>query len=139
VVFALTILFGFATTGSANNPKQNVKSHSYVITKNENNKKKAAIVKTAKKPKKHKAPYLGVTQSDIVAWTKVSICEEGGNWTVQGSVYSGGLGMLNATWIAYGGLQFAPNAGQASIVQQIAIAKRVQPNPPDQAGCSGAW
>ncbi len=82
---------------------------------------------------------MGVTKSDIVAWTKVSVCEENQNWTMQGPIYSGGLGMLNQTWIAYGGLQFAPNAGQASIVQQIAVAKRIQLNPPDQYGCSGAW
>jgi len=84
-------------------------------------------------------PYLGVTQSDIEAWSKVSMCEEGGNWNIQGPVYSGGLGMLNSTWIAYGGLAYAPNAGLASMVQQIAVAKRIQANPPDQYGCSGAW
>ena len=84
-------------------------------------------------------PTLGVTQQDVDAWSKVAVCEEGGDWTVQGSVYSGGLGMLNSTWAAYGGLQYAPNAGQASIAQQIAVAKKIQSTPPDQSGCSGSW
>lgn len=80
-----------------------------------------------------------VTDADRAAWQKVAICEEGGDWTVQGSVYSGGLGMLNSTWVAYGGLEFAPNAGLATIDQQIIVAKRIQTNPPDQNGCSGSW
>ena len=80
-----------------------------------------------------------VTDADRVAWQKVAICEESGNWFVQGSVYSGGLGMLNSTWVAYGGLEFAPNAGLATIDQQIIVAKRIQTNPPDQNGCSGSW
>ena len=80
-----------------------------------------------------------VTDADRAAWQKVAICEESGDWTVQGSLYSGGLGMLNSTWVAYGGLEFAPNAGLATIDQQIIVAKRIQTNPPDQNGCSGSW
>ena len=83
-------------------------------------------------------PY-GVSPADVAAWSKVNICEESGNWRVVGPVYSGGLGISNTNWVAYGGTQFAPNASLASVVQQIAVAKRIQSTPPDQNGCSGAW
>lgn len=82
---------------------------------------------------------VGVTPGDFIAWSKVAVCEEGGDWSVQGSLYSGGLGMLNSTWAAYGGLEYASNAGLATKEQQIAVAKKIQFNPPDQNGCSGPW
>lgn len=75
----------------------------------------------------------------VAAWSMTATCETGGDWSMQGPVYSGGLGMLNATWIAYGGLAFAPNAGLATPAQQVAVALRIQSNPPDVGGCSGAW
>ena len=149
--------------GTANNPKQNVKSHS--ISNNKINTVNTVITTTTLPvttttqypntttvaPSPNPAPQqelpqltlemlaLGVTPYDISAWSKVASCEEGGNWAIQGSMYSGGLGMLNQTWVAYGGLDFTPNAGLATMVQQIAVAKRIQPNPPDQNGCSGPW
>ena len=80
-----------------------------------------------------------VTDSDRVAWSKVAVCETGGNWQMTGSSFSGGVGFANSTWLAYGGGEFAPNAGLATMDQQITIAKRIQPSPPDQNGCSGGW
>ena len=58
---------------------------------------------------------------------------------MEGSVYSGGLGVSNVNWVAFGGLQFAPNGGLASPAQQIIVARRIQLNPPDQNGCVGSW
>lgn len=141
-------LLGLTATNVANNPKQNVKSHSYSINKNNTVDREISINQTTTSTTaiNNAAPdaTIGinnstVTDSDKAAWQKVAICEEGGNWTYQGSLYSGGLGMLNDTWVAYGGLEFASNAGLATIDQQIIIAKRIQPNPPDQYGCSGSW
>jgi len=149
----------------ANNPKQNVKENSIVIVKQ---KKEASrnmlmmhqvvretttttsttivpsttttVVTTTTAPSVNVVNDNSiVTDADRAAWQKVAICEEGGDWSFQGSVYSGGLGMLNSTWVAYGGLEFAPNAGLATIDQQIIVAKRIQTNPPDQNGCSGSW
>jgi hypothetical protein len=53
-------------------------------------------------------------------------------------VFSGGLGITNHNWIAYGGRQFASNAAYATPIEQIAVAKRIQPNAPDAYGC-GSW
>jgi hypothetical protein len=80
-----------------------------------------------------------VTPQEFVAWSKVNVCEEGGNWYVKGSEYSGGLGISNYNWGAYHGERFAPNASQATPDEQIVIAERIQSNPPDQDGCDGDW
>jgi len=82
---------------------------------------------------------LGITAAEFAAWSKVAVCEEGGNWQFDGPVFSGGLGIRNTVWIAYGGLQFAPRAGLATPYEQIFIAKKIQANPPDQNGCAGSW
>ena len=58
-------------------------------------------------------------------WDGIARCETGGNWSMQGSRYSGGLGFANTTWSSFGGGQFAPNAGQATREQQIVVAERV--------------
>jgi len=83
----------------------------------------------------------GVTAEDMRKWQKVAICEQGGNWKVQGPYFSGGLGFRNYVWEAYGGLQYAPNAGLATPQQQVAIAKKINSNGyvPDQNGCEGGW
>lgn len=82
-----------------------------------------------------------VTTTERAAWERVAICETGGDWTMEGPVYSGALGMRNTVWIAYGGTQFAPNAGEATEDQQIQIAERVNSTGfvPDQNGCAGSW
>ena len=79
------------------------------------------------------------TDADVAAWQMTATCETSGDWSMQGSMYSGGLGMLNQTWVAYGGLEFAPNAGLATPQQQVTVAMRIQPNPPDVTGCVGPW
>jgi len=89
----------------------------------------------------HKRPHgwpWGVTAADIQAWSRVSICEEGGNWHVRGSLYSGGLGITNHNWTYYSrGMGFPASAADATPVQQIAVAKKINGGygVPDQHGC----
>jgi resuscitation-promoting factor RpfA len=80
-----------------------------------------------------------VSLAEFAAWSKVNACEEGGAWHVRGAVFSGGLGISNSNWAEYGGTQFAANAADATPAEQIIVAQRIQPVPPDQHGCSGSW
>jgi hypothetical protein len=79
------------------------------------------------------------TPAQVADWAMTAICETGKNWSMQGPIYSGGLGMLNSTWQAYGGTQFAPNAGLATPQEQVTVALRIQPNAPDPGYCTGSW
>lgn len=69
---------------------------------------------------------------DVVAatgsvWDRLAQCESGGRWGYNGpSGYDGGLQFSPSTWRAYGGSQYAAYAWQASRLQQIAVAERVQ-------------
>ncbi|MGZ4688266.1 MAG: transglycosylase family protein [Acidimicrobiia bacterium] len=65
------------------------------------------------------APHTGVN------WDGIARCETGGNWSMRGASFSGGLGFANSTWRGFGGGEFAPNAGLASRAQQIVVAERV--------------
>ena len=57
-------------------------------------------------------------------WDDLAACESGGNWaTNTGNGYSGGLQFARSTWISWGGLQYAPEAWQATREQQIAVAE----------------
>ncbi len=76
--------------------------------------------------------YFG-TKADP-RWDAIARCETGGNWAMQGPEFSGGVGFYNGTWNAFGGQQFAPNAGLATREQQIIVAERVR----KQYGF-GAW
>jgi hypothetical protein len=60
-----------------------------------------------------------------VNWDGIARCETGGNWSMRGASFSGGLGFYNGTWNAFGGREFAANAGLASREQQIVVAERV--------------
>ncbi len=60
-----------------------------------------------------------------VNWDGIARCETGGNWSMRGASFSGGLGFYNGTWNAFGGREFASNAGLASREQQIVVAERV--------------
>jgi len=81
----------------------------------------------------------GVTVGELRReWQQVANCEVGGNWAMTGPVYSG-IGFLNGTWLAFGGRQYAPLAGQATPGEQILIAMKVTNGQvPDQNGCA-AW
>jgi hypothetical protein len=80
-----------------------------------------------------------VSSTVMQEWSRVAECEEAGNWKLRGPMYSGGLGITNSNWRAYGGEQFAPNAGLATPQEQVVVARRIQPDPPDQDGCTGSW
>jgi uncharacterized protein YabE (DUF348 family) len=63
-------------------------------------------------------------------WDQLAQCESGGRWdTVDGApaanAYDGGLGIFRGTWKAYGGTEFAPNAGLATREQQIIVGMRI--------------
>jgi uncharacterized protein YabE (DUF348 family) len=68
--------------------------------------------------------YFG-TRADP-RWDNIARCETGGNWAMQGPQYSGGVGFYNHTWDAFGGQQFATNAGLATREQQIIVAERIR-------------
>ena len=85
---------------------------------------------------------VGLVPREIVLkWEKVAVCETGFNWTLRGPLYSGGLGITNTNWIAYGGRQFANNAVDASPEEQIYIATKINSSGyiPDQGGCRYGW
>ncbi|MFI5271015.1 MAG: transglycosylase family protein [Candidatus Saccharimonadales bacterium] len=80
-----------------------------------------------------------VSPAEFAAWSKVNVCEEGGNWHVRGSTYAGGLGISVVNWHAYGGDYYTASEADATPAEQIEIAEKIQPNPPDQHGCGNGW
>jgi hypothetical protein len=92
---------------------------------------------TAPAPAVPAGPVDTVTPEERAAWEQVAMCEEGGDWSYDGSEFSGGLGISRANWIAYGGQEFAPEGAMATEDEQIMVAERIQSYAPDQDGCSG--
>jgi uncharacterized protein YabE (DUF348 family) len=68
--------------------------------------------------------YYG-TKADPM-WDRIAQCETGGNWGMQGPLFSGGLGFYNGTWDAFGGRDYAPNAGLATREEQIIVAEKIR-------------
>lgn len=59
-------------------------------------------------------------------WDAIARCESGGNWKANtGNGHYGGLQFAQSSWIAAGGLKYAPRADLASRDEQIAVAKRL--------------
>jgi uncharacterized protein YabE (DUF348 family) len=61
-------------------------------------------------------------------WDQLAQCESGGRWDTVDSGsdgYDGGLGIYRGTWRAFGGTEFAPNAGLATREQQIIVGQRI--------------
>jgi hypothetical protein len=88
----------------------------------------------------------GLTAYQIAAWTRVNVCEEGGQWNVDGSVYSGGLGMSRANWDQFNTFGYPADAAAAAPDEQIRVAVAFatsywgNPNAaPDQDGCTGGY
>jgi len=88
----------------------------------------------------------GLTAGQIAAWDRVNMCEEGGNWHVEGAVFSGGLGMSHANWNQFNTFGFPSDAAWATPLQQIrvavAFATYYYGSPfaaPDQNGCTGGY
>jgi hypothetical protein len=82
-------------------------------------------------------PVDTVTPEQRAEWSRVAMCEEGGDWASDGSRFSGGLGITRSNWAAYGGEQYAPEGAMATEDEQIMVAERIQFDPPDQSGCRG--
>jgi hypothetical protein len=86
-----------------------------------------------------------ISPAIMAKWSKVNICETGGDWHTKGSLYQGGLGILLTNWYAYGGYRLFGPEWAASPAQQVYIAMRIQATNgyagyvPDQYGCSGGW
>lgn len=79
-------------------------------------------------------------QQMITRWQRVAICEVDGNWSMEGPYYSG-IGFANTTWDSFGGRRFAPDAGDATRIEQILVGMQITKTwIPDQYGCSvGGW
>ncbi|MGC9377893.1 transglycosylase family protein [Streptomyces sp. MH13] len=59
-------------------------------------------------------------------WDAIAACESGGDWDANtGNGYYGGLQFAPSSWIAAGGLEYAPRADLASRAEQIAVAERL--------------
>ncbi|WP_443062543.1 transglycosylase family protein [Streptomyces sp. NBC_00390] len=61
-----------------------------------------------------------------VDWDAVARCESSGNWRANtGNGHFGGLQFIQSSWVAAGGLRYAPRADLASRAEQIATGKRL--------------
>ncbi|MFD5587502.1 MULTISPECIES: transglycosylase family protein [unclassified Streptomyces] len=59
-------------------------------------------------------------------WDAIAACESGGNWRANtGNGYYGGLQFSRSSWVAAGGLKYAPRADLATRRQQIKVARRL--------------
>lgn len=75
----------------------------------------------------------GVSWAEYEAWSRVATCENGGWVGPRGSAYPDDLGINAHNWVAYGGgTDLRPGA-------QIAVARRIQSDPPDQDGACAPW
>jgi hypothetical protein len=88
----------------------------------------------------------GLTAGQIAAWNHVNLCEEGGNWHVEGSVFAGGLGMSRANWSQFNIFGFPSDAAAASPLEQIRVAVAFAAHyygsayaSPDRNGCTGGY
>jgi resuscitation-promoting factor RpfA len=80
------------------------------------------------------ATALGATDAAAAAssaaprtdWDAIAACESSGNWQANtGNGHYGGLQFTRSSWIAAGGLEYAPRADLASRAEQIAVAERL--------------
>ena len=106
---------------------------------------KAPVPTTVQVVKVRQAPPEPVIPPAIMAkWQKVAQCEEGGNWHVRGPIYSGGLGITEVNWMAYGGWIYGAEYA-ATPAEQVAIAIKIQAlngyagYVPHQNGCEHGW
>ena len=88
-----------------------------------------SITTTTTQPRSAVAPepVPAASTSSGDRWDQLAQCESGGRWDyppVAGG-FSGGLMFHIGTWRANGGLDYAPDAWQATREQQIEIAERV--------------
>ena len=87
------------------------------------------------------ATHFHLTLQQMLAkWQRVAICEVNGNWGMEGPSYSG-IGFANTTWDSFGGRKFAPEAGDATRMEQVLVGMQITKTwIPDQYGCAiGGW
>jgi len=90
------------------------------------------------------SPEPVIPPAIMAKWAKVNICETGGDWHTRGPIYSGGLGILEVNWMAYGGWKFGAEYA-ATPAEQVFIAMKIQADNgyasyvPDQNGCGHGW
>jgi uncharacterized protein YabE (DUF348 family) len=78
-----------------------------------------AVLRVGTKPGTEVPPV-----SDGSIWDAVAGCESGGNWAINsGNGFYGGVQFDFGTWVANGGLRYAPRADLATREEQIAIAE----------------
>jgi hypothetical protein len=59
-------------------------------------------------------------------WDAIAACESSGNWQANtGNGHYGGLQFKQSSWVAAGGLQYAPRADLATRAEQIAVAEKL--------------
>lgn len=59
-------------------------------------------------------------------WDAIAACESGGDWQANtGNGHYGGLQFAQSSWVAAGGLEYAPRADLATREEQIAVARRL--------------
>ncbi|AWW42281.1 hypothetical protein DN051_05085 [Streptomyces cadmiisoli] len=59
-------------------------------------------------------------------WDAIARCESGGNWKANtGNGHYGGLQFAQSSWVAAGGLKYAPRADLATRKEQIIVARRL--------------
>ena len=84
-----------------------------------------------------------MTPALMVRGERVNVCEEGGNWHVDGSVYQGGLGWLHATWLEFrlpGMPLWADDATpRAQVRAMYRFIAHYHIAWPDQHGCTGGY
>lgn len=80
------------------------------------------------------AAALGTTTEAVASppmaprtdWDAIAACESGGNWQANtGNGHYGGLQFTQSSWVAAGGLEYAPRADLATRAEQIAVAERL--------------
>jgi len=102
------------------------------------------IQKHATKLNRYVPPEPVIPPAIMAKWAKVNICETGGNWHTRGPIYSGGLGILEVNWMAYGGWIYGAEYA-ATPAEQVFIAIKIQAANgyagyvPDQNGCGQGW
>lgn len=118
---SITTLFGALTTGG-NAPEASTES--YIITETDTvSQMSLAVVPTVDHIEYVEQMRIKYTMP-IVYWEAVAQCETNKNWQ-DGGHYSGGLGIAQSTWKAYGGRQYANRPSNATIKEQVVVANRI--------------
>lgn len=99
------------TTSSTTNPPQ-WRKHEYTTT-------------TVKPAELFSPEWLaGLDTPPDSYWDEVAQCETESNWHDRGN-FAGGLGIAFATWVGFGGEEFASKQWHATRKEQITVANRI--------------